>query len=243
MTPPTRTCVGVPLQRAAPAGDDLPRLLARSARGDEAAFEQLYRAVAGPVYGTALRTLRDPAHAEEVAQEVLFEVWRTAAAYRPERGSVLTWVLTIAHHRAVDRARAARAATERDRSLARRDATEADPPDEQAVRSLDRLRVRSALAGLSGVQREAVVLAYFGGYSQREIAHRLEVPLGTVKTRIRDGLTRLRAAFALPDRGGARPGGVPAQPSPGTGRPGRPPAGSAPRSPEAGRGAAPAGVR
>ncbi|MFB7664045.1 sigma-70 family RNA polymerase sigma factor [Kitasatospora sp. NPDC056138] len=184
--------------------EDLRRFLALSARGDEAAFELLYRAVAGPVYGLALRTLRNPVHAEEVAQEVLLEVWRAAAAYRPERGSVMTWVLTIAHHRAVDRVRSARAAAERDLRVASLEPVEGDPLDEQVVRSLDQLRVRSALAGLSGVQREAVVLAYYGGYSQREIAHLLDVPLGTVKTRIRDGLSRLRTAFALDsDRSGS----------------------------------------
>ncbi|MFI8454438.1 sigma-70 family RNA polymerase sigma factor [Kitasatospora sp. NPDC085464] len=186
-----------PSGRQVPAADDLRRLLELSAHGDDRAFEMLYRAVAAPVYGVALRTLRSPAHAEEVAQEVLLEVWRTAAAYRPERGSVLAWVLTIAHHRAVDRVRSARAAAERDHRVAAREPVRSDPPEEEAVRSLDRLRVRSALADLSSVQREAVVLAYFGGYSHREIAHRIGVPLGTVKTRIRDGLIRLRAAFAV----------------------------------------------
>ncbi|MBP0450731.1 sigma-70 family RNA polymerase sigma factor [Kitasatospora sp. RG8] len=191
--------------RPRPGAENLRSLLTLSARGDEAAYERLYHAVAGPVYGVALRTLRNPAHAEEVAQEVLLEVWRTAAAYRPERGSVMTWVLTIAHHRAVDRVRAATAAAERDQRVAFREPAESDPLDDQVVRSLDRARVRAALAGLSRVQREAVVLAYYGGYSQREIAHLVSVPLGTVKTRIRDGLTRLRAAFAFAsDRPGTR---------------------------------------
>ncbi|WP_323185048.1 sigma-70 family RNA polymerase sigma factor [Kitasatospora purpeofusca] len=180
-------------------------LLTRSARGDDTAFELLFRAVSGPVYGTALRTLRSPAHAEEVAQEVLLEVWRTAAAYRPERGTVLAWVLTIAHHRAVDRVRSARAAADRERRLALPETDpECEPPEEQAARSLDRVRVRSALAGLSAAQREAVVLAYYGGYTQREIAQRLALPLGTVKTRIRDGLRRLRDTFdpgRAPDQG------------------------------------------
>ncbi|MGA5823338.1 ECF RNA polymerase sigma factor SigK [Kitasatospora sp. NPDC094028] len=186
-----------------PVAEELPGLLRRAARGDQAAFEALYRAVAGPVYGVALRTLRSPAQAEEVAQEVLLEVWRTAAAYRAERGSVMAWVLTIAHHRAVDRVRAVRASTERDERAGFRELVASDPPEEQAVRSLDRQRVRSALAQLSAAQREAVVLAYYGGYTQREIAHRVGVPLGTVKTRIRDGLIRLRGAI-MPDE--VRPG-------------------------------------
>ncbi|MEU6972370.1 ECF RNA polymerase sigma factor SigK [Kitasatospora aureofaciens] len=181
----------------APASEDMPSLLQRAGGGDETAFETLYQAVAGPVYGVALRTLRSPAHAEEVAQEALLEVWRTAPCYRPERGSVMAWVLTIAHRRAVDRVRSVRASTERDLRVVVRNLSESesDPPEVQAVRSLDRQRVRSALAELSALQREAVVLAYYGGYTQREIAHRIGVPLGTVKTRIRDGLIRLRAVL------------------------------------------------
>ncbi|MFJ9776544.1 ECF RNA polymerase sigma factor SigK [Kitasatospora sp. NPDC101157] len=181
-----------------PVSEDMPSVLQRAGRGDEAAFETLYQAVAGPVYGVALRTLRSPAHAEEVAQEVLLEVWRTASRYRPEQGSVMAWVLTIAHRRAVDRVRSVQASTERDLRVVIQDPyeSECDPPESQAVRSLDRQRVRSALAELSAVQREAVVLAYYGGYTQREIAHRVGVPLGTVKTRIRDGLIRLRAVLA-----------------------------------------------
>ncbi|MFB8242643.1 sigma-70 family RNA polymerase sigma factor [Kitasatospora purpeofusca] len=200
MRPRAQVCEDAALDPG-PAGagaGELRHLLTRSATGDDAAFELLFRAVGGPVYGTALRTLRSPAHAEEVAQEVLLEVWRTAAAYRPERGTVLAWVLTIAHHRAVDRVRSARAAADRERRLALPEpATGCEPPEEQAARSLDRVRVRSALAGLSAAQREALVLAYYGGYTQREIAQRLALPLGTVKTRIRDGLRRLRATFDL----------------------------------------------
>ncbi|MFJ4189225.1 sigma-70 family RNA polymerase sigma factor [Kitasatospora sp. NPDC089509] len=195
------------------AVEDLPRLLPRVARGDETAFEAVYRGVAGPVYGVALRMLRSPAHAEEVTQEVLLEVWRTAAAYRPDRGSVLTWVLTIAHHRTVDRVRSARASAERDRQAGSRERSQGDPPEEQAVRSLEGQLVRSALAHLSAAQREAVVLAYYGGYTQREIAHRVGVPLGTVKTRIRDGLIRLRTAIT-PEGDRPAPGapGAPGRP-------------------------------
>ncbi|MEU1285810.1 sigma-70 family RNA polymerase sigma factor [Kitasatospora sp. NPDC005856] len=185
-----------PLPAPAP---ELGGLVAAVARGDQAAYARLYRAVAAPVYGTALRTLRSPSQAEEVAQEVLLEVWRTAAAYRPVRGTVMAWVLTIAHRRAVDRARAARAAADRELRVALREQPvrepDAEPVAEQVERAFDAGRVRSALARLSGVQRESLVLAYYGGYSQREIARALGVPLGTVKTRMRDGLLRLRAAF------------------------------------------------
>ncbi|MFF8773528.1 sigma-70 family RNA polymerase sigma factor [Kitasatospora sp. NPDC015120] len=200
-----------------PAAADLRGLLDLSARGDDRAFEALYRVVAAPVYGVALRTLCSTAHAEEVAQEVLLEVWRTAAAYRPERGSVMTWVLTIAHHRAVDRVRSARAADRRDQAAADREPLLQESPEEEAVRSLDRLRVRSALAELSPAQREAVMLSYYDGYSHREIAQLIGVPLGTVKTRIRDGLIRLGDAFA-PDGGRSRPGSVRPGRSPGPGR-------------------------
>ncbi|MFF2744091.1 ECF RNA polymerase sigma factor SigK [Kitasatospora sp. NPDC058048] len=183
---------------AAPAAE-LERLVAAVARGDQAAYARLYRAVAAPVYGTALRTLRSPSQAEEVAQEVLLEVWRAAAGYRPARGTVLAWVLTIAHRRAVDRVRAAQAAADRELRAALREQPVrepgAEPVAEQVERVLDARRVRSALARLSGVQRESLVLAYYGGYSQSEIARALGVPLGTVKTRMRDGLLRLRTAF------------------------------------------------
>lgn len=182
----------------APAAE-LGGLIAAVARGDRAAYARLYRAVAAPVYGTALRTLHSPSQAEEVAQEVLLEVWRTAGAYRPVRGTVMAWVLTIARRRAVDRARAARAAADRELRVALRERPvrepDAEPVAEQVERAFDAGRVRSALARLSGVQRESLVLAYYGGYSQREIARALGVPLGTVKTRMRDGLLRLRAAF------------------------------------------------
>ncbi|MFF3111226.1 sigma-70 family RNA polymerase sigma factor [Kitasatospora sp. NPDC057904] len=178
------------------APEELRRLVVAVAGGSEEAFARLYDAVAGPVYGTALRTLRNPAHAEEVAQEVLLEVWRGAAGYRPERGTVMAWVLTIARRRAVDRVRSVQAASDREARVA-----SLEPPVGESVvdlveHGLDVERVRAALAGLSRVQRESLVLAYYGGYSQREIAQMLRVPLGTVKTRMRDGLIRLRASFA-----------------------------------------------
>ncbi|GAA3049967.1 sigma-70 family RNA polymerase sigma factor [Kitasatospora albolonga] len=179
------------------ASEPLPVLLQRVAEGDRGAFEGVYEAISGAVYGVALRTLRDRAQAEEVAQEVLLEIWRTASAYRPERGSVTTWALTIAHRRAVDRVRSVRAAGERDDRAARQDPADSEPLEDRVLGSLEQARVRTALRGLSEVQREAVVLAYYGGYTQREIADLTHVPLGTVKTRIRDGLIRLRNAMGL----------------------------------------------
>ncbi|MFC8454927.1 ECF RNA polymerase sigma factor SigK [Kitasatospora sp. NPDC057223] len=175
------------------AAEELKRLADLVGRGDEPAYTRLYGMVAGPVYGLVLRILRDPAQSEEVAQEVLLEVWRAAAGYRSERGSVLTWVLTIAHRRAVDRVRATQATSDRERRFIREDApVPVDSVSEEVERTVDRERVRVALAGLTEVQREALVLAYFGGFTQVQIAQLLCVPLGTVKTRTRDGLGRLR---------------------------------------------------
>ncbi|WP_431684122.1 ECF RNA polymerase sigma factor SigK [Kitasatospora sp. KL5] len=190
--------MGSPRRSAAGEADELCRLVTAVACGSEEAFASLYDALTGPVYGLALRVLRNPAHAEEVAQEVLLEVWRTAGAYRPERGRVMTWVLTVAHRRAVDRVRAVQAAADRESRVTWQEPApcDCDSVAETVERELDRERVRSALAGLSDLQRESVVLAYYGGYSHREIAEYLAVPLGTVKTRIRDGLGRMRAAFA-----------------------------------------------
>ncbi|XCM83881.1 ECF RNA polymerase sigma factor SigK [Kitasatospora sp. HUAS MG31] len=163
---------------------------------DQDAFARLYDAVAGPVLGLVRRLLRDPAQSEEVAQEVFLEVWSTADRYRPDRGEVLPWVLTIAHRRAVDRVRSVRAAADRERRIAA--ATGTPPCDEVAEaveRRLDRERVRRSLRTLSEAQRQSLALAYYGGYTQAQIAEILDTPLGTVKSRIRDGLLRLRACL------------------------------------------------
>ncbi|GAB4001976.1 ECF RNA polymerase sigma factor SigK [Nocardioides ultimimeridianus] len=172
---------------------DLPDLLRRSARGDETAFAALYDATAARVYGLVRRVVRDPHQAEEVAQEVYLEVWRTSARYDEARGSAQGWILTIAHRRAVDRVRAAESASRRDETYERRNQdVEHDSTAEAAHASLEARRVRSALESLTPVQREAVELAYLGGYTHTEVAALLDLPLGTAKTRIRDGLIRLR---------------------------------------------------
>jgi RNA polymerase sigma-70 factor, ECF subfamily len=168
----------------------------RVGRGDEEAFSAVYEQVSSTVYGLVLRVLRDPAQAEEVAQEVLLEVWRTASRFDPARGSAQAWVATMAHRRAVDRVRSAQAAARRDDQAAPLEAS----PDEVAEvveAKLDRERVRRCLGTLTDLQRESIVLAYYGGYTYREVSGLLGVALGTTKTRMRDGLIRLRDCLGV----------------------------------------------
>jgi RNA polymerase sigma-70 factor, ECF subfamily len=173
-------------------------LLSHVARGDHDAFAELYDRVAGQVYGVVRRVLRDSAQSEEVAQEVLVEVWRSATRFDPARGSAATWILTIAHRRAVDRVRAAQAAIDRDERAGRSAHRPAfDEVIEQVETRLEHEQVRQALSTLTDLQREAVTLAYYGGYTYREVSELLDVPLGTVKTRLRDGLIRLRDAMGV----------------------------------------------
>ena len=179
---------------AAGAGDDiLERLLAQVARGDEQAFADLYQRVAAAVFGLVSKVVRNPAQSEEVTQEVIVELWRTAPRFDPARGTARSWIMTCAHRRAVDRVRSAESAARRDDLAGRRD--QGRPYDEvveQVESSLEREHVRRGLQALTALQREAVVLAYYGGHTHREIAELLGVPQGTVKTRLRDGLIRLR---------------------------------------------------
>ena len=172
-------------------GADLAALLARVARGDEAAFEAVYDQVAAPVFGTVRGVVRDPSLSEEVTQEVLVEVWRAASHFDPARGSALAWVATIAHRRAVDRVRAEHRLAERQVRAAWHQVAY-DEVAEAVEARLDRERVRRCLGSLTSVQRESVTLAYYGGYTVREVAALLAAPEGTVKTRMRDGLIRLR---------------------------------------------------
>ncbi|MER8186160.1 sigma-70 family RNA polymerase sigma factor, partial [Kitasatospora sp. NPDC094015] len=163
-----------------PRGEELQELVAKVAVGDHDAYRTLYRAVVGPVFGIVRRVLRDPAQAEEVAQEVMLEVWRTAARYRPDRGAVLTWVLTVAHHRAVDRVRYTEATAARDRRAAAH--FQATPFDEVVEEVEDRLeceRVRHCLRGLTDLQRQSLTLAYYQGKTCREVADLLGAPLST----------------------------------------------------------------
>jgi RNA polymerase sigma-70 factor (ECF subfamily) len=168
-------------------------LMARVARGDLAAFEAVYDRHAPTVFGVARRVLRDPAQAEEVAQEVLLEVWRTAARYDPARGSVQAWIYTAARRRAVDRVRAAQSAADRDQRYATRGAHPAfDEVSETVELRLEHQRVRRCVETLSAVQREPIHLAFYGGHTYLEVSRLLGLPPGTVKTRMRAGLRQLR---------------------------------------------------
>ncbi|MEU4028481.1 sigma-70 family RNA polymerase sigma factor [Streptomyces anulatus] len=179
-------------------GPDLQELLVRVARGDQDAFAGVYDAVSGPVLGLVRSVLRDPAQSEEVAQEVLVEVWRTAPRFRASRGSAMNWVLTVAHHRAVDRVRSAESAAAREHKAALLDRTPAfDEVSEQVESRLEREQVRRCMRTLSELQRESVTLAYYRGLTYREVSELLAVPLGTIKTRLRDGLIRLRDCLGV----------------------------------------------
>jgi RNA polymerase sigma-70 factor, ECF subfamily len=192
----------VPEPGAGPEGTDdrnLDWLLAHVARGDKGAYEQVYDRLAGPVYGLIRKVLRDPAQSEEVAQEVLLEVWRNASRFDSAKGGAITWVMMIAHRRAIDRVRSASAEAQRDQKSAIAEAA-ASPLDEvaEAVEAnLDRERVRRCLNSLTDLQRESITLAYYGGYTYRQVAGLLNVALGTIKTRIRDGLIRMRDCLGV----------------------------------------------
>jgi RNA polymerase sigma-70 factor, ECF subfamily len=176
----------------------LAALLRRSARGDERAFAEWYDATSARAFGLAVRVLRDRAQAEEVTQESYLDCWRHAARFDPTKGTALAWLLTIVHRKAVDRIRSAEAANRRDRAYGGREARVAhDETSETATASIEAGRVRAALADLTHKQREAVELAFLGGYTHTEIATMLDLPVGTAKTRIRDGLIRLRDALGV----------------------------------------------
>lgn len=186
------------LSSVAAAGSDLAEFLRRSGRGDEAAFAQLYDATSARAYGMAIRVIRDPSQAEEVTQEAFLEIWRTASRFDATKGSAVSWVLTIVHRKAVDRVRSAQASTRRDTTYHQgSQGVEHDSTAEAAQASMEARRVRQAMDSLTEVQREALELAYFKGYTHTEVATMLDLPVGTAKTRIRDGLIRLRDTMGV----------------------------------------------
>jgi len=187
------------MRRATPA-DELAVVMTRIAQGDRGAFATFYDATARSVFGIVLRVLRDRAQAEEVAQEVFLEAWSSATKYDASIGTPAAWINTIAHRRAVDRVRSVERSTARDQRHAAATAETTVPDVSDIVVARDEgSRVREALAALPEKQRTALALAYYDGRTQREVAEMLNLPLGTVKTRMRDALRKLRTYL---DEGG-----------------------------------------
>jgi RNA polymerase sigma-70 factor (ECF subfamily) len=177
---------------------ELAQLLSSCSLGDEASFVELYDATVARLFGVVLRIMRDRAQAEEVTQEAYLHIWQNSSRFDPDRGSAMSWLMTIGHRKAVDRVRSAQATCRRDTAYeAREQATPFDQTVAEAHRNLDAQEVHRALDTLTPTQRGALELAYFGGYTHQEVAVMLELPLGTAKTRIRDALIRLRDALAL----------------------------------------------
>ena len=174
---------------AQPTADEL---LQATARGDETALADLYDQLAPAVYGLAKRVIRDPSRAEEITQDVFLSVWRFATRFDPAKGSARTWVLTLTHRRAVDVVRSDAAASRREQRVAATQDTPYDTVLEEASNRLQGEQVRECLDTLTDLQRESVLLAYYGGYTYPEVSALLDVKLPTVKTRMRDGLIRLR---------------------------------------------------
>jgi RNA polymerase sigma-70 factor (ECF subfamily) len=178
--------------------EDHAELLRRVVGGDEHAFAQLYDATSSTLYGLVLRLVRSPELAAEVVQEVYLMAWQQAERFDAARGTALAWLCTMAHRRAVDRIRQNQRERDRDQQYEVRQAeTPSDSTWSEVEQSLDSGEVRARLGELSPLQREAVCLVYYRGYSHRQVAEHLDVPLGTAKARIRDGLNNLRSALGV----------------------------------------------
>ncbi|WP_298587753.1 ECF RNA polymerase sigma factor SigK [uncultured Kocuria sp.] len=173
-------------------------LLRRVVDGDEDAFARLYDATSATVHGLVVRLVRSPELAAEVVQEVYLMAWQQAERFDAGRGTALAWLCTMAHRRAVDRIRQNQRDRDRDQQYELRQAeTPSDSTWSEVEQSLDSGEVRAELGALSPIQREAVCLVYYRGYSHRQVAEHLDVPLGTAKARIRDGLNNLRSALGV----------------------------------------------
>ncbi len=173
-----------------PETPSLEVLLSLVAAGDRAAFERLYDDVADVVFGLARKVVIDRELAREIAQEVLVEVWRKANTYDSSRGSGMTWIAVMTRRRAIDVVRSVEASRRRETAVPDSPPSP-DPVGDRVVDREEHSQVRTALDELSTLQRQAIDLAFFGGQTHSQIAETLQLPLGTVKTRIRDGLLRL----------------------------------------------------
>lgn len=179
-------------QRAPTESEILSDLMVQAGRGNEAAFAALYDLLAPLVYGIVLKVVRDPSISAEVAQEIFLELWKTATRYSADRGAVKSFVATISHRRAVDRVRSEQARRDREEREHRLAVPPADSLAELVADSFQMSRIEKALEKLTPGQREALELAYYGGHTYREVAALLGEPEGTIKTRIRDGLIKVR---------------------------------------------------
>jgi RNA polymerase sigma-70 factor (ECF subfamily) len=189
-----------PVSMPASAGDQpasLESLLTQVARGDESAFGTLYARTGPAVFGLARRVVRDPARAEEVTQEVFLQVWQSATRFDADRGSAKTWIMTLAHRRAVDAVRRDQSSSDREQRYDWTAGPEFDSVQEEVDTRLEHQQVRRCLTSLTDLQRQAVTLAYFGGYTYAEVATLLKANPATVKTRMRDGLIRLRDCLGV----------------------------------------------
>ena len=185
--------------QAADAHEDLGDLLAAVALGDTGAFSALYAQISPAAFGLAIRVIGDSHLAEEVLQEVFLHIWRNASTFDAGRGAAKGWILMLTHRRSVDRVRSVQSARERDiADAARAAATPAGDTATEAELRIDGARLREQLSGLSTAQRRVIELSYFGGHTHAEIAEMIGCPLGTVKSRIRDALTRLRGHHSEP---------------------------------------------
>ena len=178
--------------------DTLGELLERVARQDPTAFAELYDATRSRVFGMVLRVLRDPGYSEETTQEVYLQVWRSADKYDPRQGSALSWIITLAHRRAVDRVRSEQSGADRESHYGSTNVDAAfDSVSEEVTQRDDRRRVTECLGSLTELQRRSVELAYYRGFTYTEVAEELSSPLPTVKSRIRDGLKRLKNCLGV----------------------------------------------